>query len=271
MLKRFIVLVVALLTINPGYAKIYFPAGMTAAHMQSLPPNKKMVGWDIHDVLAKSRSAAKIGYGLKSIPAFSGSLFSLLGSEITGNTGPMEQVWADIQKLPNRFSSNGEVYYHIFNKHNQPKLAQKVAKIASLYEPQPGMELIVQSLKAQGIEERIASNIGPIFFDILKDTFKNKYHSNIFENILPGKVVDYNHLVEKQLINPDLVTSFEKPQLAFYQDFNVTYNRFNKKYIIFIDDKVKNVKAATNAGWIGIHFKNVDQLRADLATLGITV
>ena len=52
---------------------------------------------------------------------------------------------------------------------------------------------------------------------------------------------------------------------------NKKFNPNGTKTFIFVDDKLENVKAARDSGWIGIQFKNVKQLRANLIELGINV
>lgn len=261
----------SVLLIITSYAKVYFPDGVDAQSIQQTPAQAKIVAWDIHDVLAQSQKWSKARYALKSLPTFGTGLWNLLSSKITGNKNPMQDVWHDINKLPKKFGSSGEVYYHIFQKHNQPKLAKRVAKISNLYVPQPGMETVVQTLHANGIEQRLASNIGPVFFDRLRDTFKTKYNSQIFDYIQPGKIVDYNNLAQQEKVPASIVTPFKKPLTGFYNDFNIAYNNNNNKLVIFIDDNKSNVQAAAKAGWIGIRFENVKQLKADLATLGFAV
>lgn len=270
MFKKLLLALSTLLIITSN-AKVYFPDGVDALAIQKAPAEAKIVAWDIHDVLAQSQKWSKAGYALKSLPTFGLSLWNLLSSKITGNKDPMNEVWSEISQLPKKFGSSGEVYYHIFQKHNQPQLAKRVAKISNLYTPQPGMETIVQTLHANGIEQRLASNIGPVFFDRLRDTFKTKYNSAIFDYIQPGKIVDYNNLAQQQLVQASIVTPFKKPLTGFYTDFNIAYNNNNDKLVVFIDDNKANAKAAAKAGWIGIRFENVKQLKADLATLGFAV
>jgi hypothetical protein len=262
----------ALTLINTlSFCKVYLPNNTNAAAIAQLPKESKIIAWDIHDVLAKSRRWKKAGYALKSIPTFASSLCNLVISKITGRKDPMADVWSDINKLPKKFSSSGEMYYHIFEHHNQPHLAKRVAHVSSLYKPQPGMDAIVQKIHSQGFEQRFASNIGPVFFDQLRDKFKTKYNSTVFDYIQPGKVVDYNNLAQAGKVEASNVTTAKKPSQTFFTDFNSTYNAAGSKQVIFIDDNKKNVMAATKAGWIGIHFENVKQLQADLATLGIAV
>ncbi len=108
----------------------------------------------------------------------------------------------------------------------------------------------------------------------LDTKFKTKYKCKIFDIIKEGKIIDYNQYSNqqnKQLL-PTHLTSHCKPHPAFYQDYNASYNK--NAVIVFIDDKIENLHAATKAGWIGIHFdlknkKPVAQLQKDLVMLGI--
>ena len=61
---------------------------------------------------------------------------------------------------------------------------------------------------------------------------------------------------------------FRKPDLAIYQRALDILGRPAER-IVFIDDRAENVAGALNGGIRAIQFKNEEQLRGELATLGI--
>jgi len=58
-----------------------------------------------------------------------------------------------------------------------------------------------------------------------------------------------------------------KPDKRLYHLLLDRYN-LKAKYTIFIDDNIKNIKAADKIGLIAIHFKSPDQLQAKLLSIG---
>lgn len=61
-----------------------------------------------------------------------------------------------------------------------------------------------------------------------------------------------------------------KPDPDFYMDVS-KFLKVDPTSCIFIDDRIKNVDAALDAGFMGIQFKNVESLRKDLTHLGIHI
>jgi FMN phosphatase YigB (HAD superfamily) len=63
--------------------------------------------------------------------------------------------------------------------------------------------------------------------------------------------------------------ALKKPYDAYFQDYMKRFGDKTKKYYIFVDDMLENVFAARRNGFIGIHFKNAEQLYDDLVEMGI--
>ncbi|CAI8610586.1 unnamed protein product [Vicia faba] len=61
-----------------------------------------------------------------------------------------------------------------------------------------------------------------------------------------------------------------KPDTEFYIDA-LKHLKVDPAYCIFIDDRPKNVEAATEVGIKGVHFKNVDLLCQELSLMGIDI
>ncbi len=68
-----------------------------------------------------------------------------------------------------------------------------------------------------------------------------------------------------------IVSGEEKTRKPFREIYELTLNRFNIKAenAVFIDDNLRNVKAAKTLGIHGIHFESPQQLKEQLQTLDI--
>jgi len=150
----------------------------------------------------------------------------------------------------------GEVYVKILQDYHQPDIAQLTLDLANDVDPIEGTVTIIKELKTLGYEVNIASDIGKTVLENLKTREKYRPLLSLFDH---EQSVDYIHANGHPV---------QKPQLAYFNDYLQKFQD-NKQYIIFIDDKEKNVIGASNAGMIGIVFKNPSQLRAQLVTMGI--
>lgn len=150
----------------------------------------------------------------------------------------------------------------IVRAYGNKELLTLVIQIVNTQQVDPEVKDIVIELKNLGYPLRIASNIGKEIYLQLKQQLQDS-NSNIFayfdqdETGMEGKTIDYR------------VSPIQKPDLKFFQEFLDAYNPERKKLIIFVDDKAVNVKAATQLGFVGIHFKNAAQLAADLRQLDV--
>jgi phosphoglycolate phosphatase-like HAD superfamily hydrolase len=154
-------------------------------------------------------------------------------------------------------------------------MMQLTERLANAYKPMRGIEFVVNKLHNHGFTQRIASNIGPRFYTIIKDKFARR-GSSIFSHVSLGKVVDYSRFGDhttKPYLDPEFLVQKGKPHPAFYHEFSSSFNP-NNQIIILIDDRVKNVKAAARAGWIGVHYSGkrrqaIVQLQKDLRFIGL--
>ncbi len=244
-------------------ATVYFPQGMTAAHVQK--SHDVQLFLDIHHVLAKEDSGARLG-------AIVGNIFDIAWTKMTG-----DKVWKEINKLPKDQDISGEARYLIALKHGNHDLAECIRDAANAYTPRKGMEQLVREIKAAGITQRLASNIGPRFLANLDAKFKKKHQCMIFDIIKPGKIVDYSKYGNLSLptnINPLHLSPVTKSNPAFYDLLKSTYAKNKNSVFILVDDNLDNIKKAQSKGIIGIHFdfskkKCVEKLRAELMALGI--
>ncbi|XP_011077197.1 uncharacterized protein LOC105161259 isoform X2 [Sesamum indicum] len=112
-----------------------------------------------------------------------------------------------------------------------------------------GVEALLIDLKKSGYEMHAFTNY-PIWYEIIEEKLKlSTYLSWTFCSCIMGK---------------------RKPDPDLYMD-TLNHLKIEPACCIFIDDRMKNVEAAIDAGFIGIQFKNVDSLRSDLGRLGIVM
>ncbi|KAL8253331.1 hypothetical protein R6Q59_037024 [Mikania micrantha] len=111
-----------------------------------------------------------------------------------------------------------------------------------------GVEELLSTLKDNGYEMHAFTNY-PIWYRMIEDKLKlSSYLSWTFCSCIIGK---------------------RKPDPQFYSKV-LQHLDTDPQNCVFIDDRMKNVEAAKEAGINGIHFKNVALLLRDLSLLGIT-
>ena len=158
----------------------------------------------------------------------------------------------------------GERFVVLFEQAGEPELAQLVINISNCYDLNPAVATIIGDLKSQNYPLRIASNIGKTVFMQLQKELATK-DENIFmlfdidDQDRLGKVIDYS----------SSGTVLPKPHAEFFKEYQAMYNPDGTKLIIFVDDKDKNIAQAVANGFVGIHFIDAEQLKADLTQLGI--
>ncbi|XP_071710700.1 flavin mononucleotide hydrolase 1, chloroplatic [Rutidosis leptorrhynchoides] len=111
-----------------------------------------------------------------------------------------------------------------------------------------GIEELLSTLKDNGYEMHAFTNY-PIWYRMIEDKLKlSSYLSWTFCSCVLGK---------------------RKPDPLFYQDV-VKHLDIEPHNCVFIDDRLKNIEAAREAGIVGIQFKNADALQHDLSLMGVT-
>jgi hypothetical protein len=270
-------LILALLSVNALNATITYPENVT---QQQVKEEKKVVVWDIHNVLAEKEMGtwAKIALVFRIAPKqMAQSMAAIAWSKITGRETAAYLAYNDMQKLPQSADASGEAYVQIFAQRGLHDIANAVEAVSNAYKPRPGMLEMVKAIHQKGITQRLASNIGPRLFENLKKKFKEQFKNDIFDYILPGKIVDYsNRGIASQ--NPEShLATIGKPNVQFYKEFNQTYHEIDgNARNVFTDDKLENTQNSTQEKWVGVHFdvKNKKQdpvatLKADFETVGI--
>uniref|UniRef100_A0A5B7ATH9 Uncharacterized protein n=1 Tax=Davidia involucrata TaxID=16924 RepID=A0A5B7ATH9_DAVIN len=112
-----------------------------------------------------------------------------------------------------------------------------------------GVEGLLQALKQNNYEMHAFTNY-PIWYKMIEEKLKlSTYLSWTFCSCISGK---------------------RKPEPEFYLEV-VRQLDIEPGSCIFIDDRMKNVEAAIDAGIVGLLFKNADLLHHDLSLLGIDI
>ena len=101
-----------------------------------------------------------------------------------------------------------------------------------------------------------------------KDSYKMYALTNWQEGLFDIALVRYNFL---HWFDGRVVSGEEKTRKPFPDFYHVLLNRYqvNPSEAIFIDDNLRNVKAAEGLGINSIHFQSTGQLRMDLEKLNI--
>jgi 2-haloacid dehalogenase len=101
-----------------------------------------------------------------------------------------------------------------------------------------------------------------------KEHFKIYALTNWQEGLFDIALVRYNFL---HWFDGRVVSGEEKTRKPFPDFYHVLLNRYqvNPSEAIFIDDNLRNVKAAESLGISSIHFESTGQLRMDLEKLNI--
>lgn len=213
--------------------------------------------WDFHDVIVKRNLNETISTVWNSekkfqiIKATSKNLlwnaFRIIGKSITSSTC-------------------SEEFIQLVKQNNNPLLEELIYEVANIQEPIPGTIQLIQDLHNAGYHHYIGSNIGTSIFQKISNPEKYPQFASLFANFN----LEHPQTVSCDLTHPE--TTIKKPDLRFFQDFlRKNAVDLQKTNVIFIDDSLKNVRAAQKAGLIGIHFKNPEQLRADLTWLGLNI
>ncbi len=206
-----------------------------AADTQYTPQNTEIF-WDIHKVIIQ-KSKSDMLQTLWQTPNKLAILSHIF------NWGLLKDLYA-ISKT----DSSGGAYVERLREEDE-RLADFAMNMANSQVLLDGMEDLILDLADKGYTMYVASNIGSLVFDRLKQKYPHIFNENVIKN---GKTVDFQS--DKLL---------EKPDSQFFVELAQLRDE-NKPYAIFIDDKQENVDAANNNGFIGILFKNSEQLVQEL-------
>lgn len=230
---------------------IFLPANV----IQPINQSNTIFLWDFHDVIAK-RNFKKTFLTVWN----SDNKFNIIRKIDRGT------LWQLIRLLGKSLisSASSEELVQLAQKNKNAAFETLILDVANVQEPIEGTVRIIQELSKMGYRHYIGSNIGTSIFNDIINPAKYPQFANLFShfNLDHPQTVSFDFAHPKSLIR--------KPNAQFYQNF-LTQNSIDlhQTTVIFIDDRLENIRAAQQVGMIGIWFKNPEQLNADLASLGI--
>lgn len=136
--------------------------------------------------------------------------------------------------------------------------------VVNAQDPIPGMQHLLEKLNKRGYKLYILSNIGPAAYYGWKSVKNLQLSSKGLKDMHPHIFKHFTGGVQ---------VASKKPLASAYTNFINTFAKpvveGQKLIVVFVDDKLENILAATQQGFIGILFKNPKQLETDLMRLGI--
>jgi FMN phosphatase YigB (HAD superfamily) len=151
----------------------------------------------------------------------------------------------------------GEGFYLYLLQRGEYKLAKIVKKVNTCKRLDKKTAQIMQRITEKNYTLFTATNIGSIFFKKLQKKFPDIFNDSCIKH---GMTVDFTK-----------AGIVKKPDPAYFEELKAKLNPSGDKYILFIDDKLENVKAARNAGLLAIHYINHKQLLKALHSYDICV
>lgn len=210
---------------------------------------KKSYFFDLHEVVVLKAKLAGLINGLLSptswpLRTIASSIVNLSCNQIRaiGNVIRDNKLTADL--------------IVVARKEGNPYLISLILTVDTWVKPVAGMAELLKELRAKGHSLIICSNISSEALEILKVNHKELF--DLFEGEPQICSADNRHANGKIIAKPDV---------EFYQQCGAK-NNVGLQDVIFVDDQKKNTDAAIVAGIKNsIQFKNVTQLRHDLALI----
>ncbi len=208
---------------------------------QPITPQNTIITFDLHGVLFQTNYPKIFKIFLRSPHKYRIMLHML-----------NPKLLFDILRLRLKEAVAEEYVVYLINKYPYlMRYKSLIIKIGNAQKPITETIDIIKQLKSQGYTLHILSNIGEYFFADLKRDFPDIFA--LFDDIKITTAAE-NYI--------------GKPYPQIFKYYLKEYNG-NNKQIIFIDDKQKNVTAATSLGMIGIRYTSPQQLYSELTTLHV--
>lgn len=204
--------------------------------------------WDLHDVVF-TKNDSKTNKWLRTLYSFKKkrAIIKKLSPEVTKL---LCLYLLGKCKLTKKTVTSEELLVAAKQTDNEP-LITLVHLFSHAYEPDKDVVACIQALKKSGHTHHIGSNIGQTLFES-------------FQNRFPDVMNQFSHA---HIVQYDGNTVIKKPNADFFTTY-LTKHNLNPKEIIFIDDKLANIKAAEKLGFQTIHFMNAALLQEQLKKLG---
>lgn len=125
------------------------------------------------------------------------------------------------------------------------------ADVANSQKPEPATIALAQELKDRGYPLHLLSNIGERCLDALDDSYT--------------PVIELFDVLKVATAAENYVG---KPNLGMYRSYQEEHNPEGKT-VVFIDDKMRNIHAAREVGFLAVPYRSADDLREKLDLLGV--
>ena len=239
MVKNRVGILLLLLLVVHIQAVVYIPKGVADLEFN---PHNTLLALDIHGVLLQ-RSPSKIGKAFASMFKQPTLLRHMLNPD----------VWYEIIRQIIT-GARVDAFYMLFCDASD-LLVDILLGFANAYTIIPGTIELMSGLKQRGYQLMVASNIGQNIYPVTKKMFPELFNDQLIQDGMTTLCVNNK--------------AIHKPGQAYYDLFFEYFNNDRGKHIIFVDDRLENVRAAVASGMIGVHYIDVYQLQADLHKLGM--
>jgi len=225
------------------------------------------IAWDLHNVLVSRTKWTFAKGGLGNFGSETKGFFKkarLYGQLTHALANPF--VWIgikDIIKSPYGKNKITESYFNMLKNKGYSLLFNELVQFANnIFVETPGVAKILDQIEKTNHKHILFSNIGAL---TLEDINTRK----LFPGVFNGKRFLENAINNSypQVTN-GIYTVWKSKQEAYTKFEEYTNCTEKKCSIVFIDDKLKNVKDAPRE-WNCILFQSVEQLKTDLGRLGI--
>jgi len=232
-------------------------------------PDQVVFCWDIHDTLLQKEKGERFKMGIKTM----WHMIRSKEARTIFNTFYGKHGACAGEYIEHEYHTCAQKYLMQKNEalqQGRKKLAKKYGKKASRflkladlfhnfelrYKSKNGVMQMLDTLKAHGYTQHyVASNIGTKHYQLIKKKFPLLFNDTMVQD---GLVVD---AWEAPIC--------KKPMHTYFTRLHTMFNPNNDKILVFIDDKLENVKAAQGCNMIGIHMKSIKQLTQELEKIGI--
>lgn len=211
----------------------------TLENQSPFTPENTALAWDLDDVLLEKHIAYALWIHCYTLATM------FVRPTITSKA---------INKVYSSGIGSIDPWITLFKENNADDLAAMAQYIADTKEPIPGTVKIVHEFGELKFAQLYATNMGEHEVEQHKLQERNDFFKRFHDGI--AICYDKGSKIEK------------KPDLPYFKRLIATMPS-NKPYKIFIDNELKNVEGARQAGMIGIHFENPKQLRNEFVKMGI--
>lgn len=247
-------IIIALCILTVMIAAVYFYKNTSTQTLyvtaQKPLSEKTILVWDLHQVLFQRPSFSMFTRALPSIQ--NKPRFIKQWTQAFFDT----KVRMHIKKLKKEHITVSEAYFDALKNKYPHAYAQSIILANALYVPNKKLFDFIQTLQKKGYKNYIFSNIGPTTLAALQKQYPIyfSYFTNLTNTINPT--------------TPENALWIDKPKKAAYlKMLHAIGMSKTPERVIFIDDRIKNIKKAHKLGINGILYTSDKQTIQNCTTL----